>query len=102
MARAESTLTEYARLGFAELDAANDGVDQLGDRVSRDIVPLFAFAADPDLALRRLLDLLSVDPDRGGAVLDDEAAATRLIRVLGASEALGAFLLRRPEALGIV
>ncbi|MBN9607169.1 MAG: bifunctional [glutamine synthetase] adenylyltransferase/[glutamine synthetase]-adenylyl-L-tyrosine phosphorylase [Actinomycetales bacterium] len=99
MARAESTLTEYARLGFAELDAANDGVDQLGDRVSRDIVPLFAFAADPDLALRRLLDLLSVDPDRGGAVLDDEAAATRLIRVLGASEALGAFLLRRPEAL---
>ena len=95
MTRTTTTLTELARLGFSDLGWAGE---QLAP-VPADIVPLFALAADPDQALRCLLGLLETAPDEVAAVLADEAAAGRLLRVLGASEGLATFLSRHPEHL---
>lgn len=95
MTRTTSTLTELARLGFAELSRAAERVAGL----PAEVVPLFAHAADPDQALTLLGRLMEADPQRTGAVLQRPEAARRLLRVLGASEGLGAFLVRRPEQL---
>ncbi len=62
-------------------------------------MPLFAGAADPDQALRLVLELLEKAPERVHALLDDDESASRLLGVLGASEGLAEFLLRRPEHL---
>jgi glutamate-ammonia-ligase adenylyltransferase len=97
MAR-ELTLTDLARLGFAELDLA---ASLLGGELSvaAPWVSLFADAANPDQALRLLTNLLRAAPRETGALLADEEAAHRLIRVLGASEGLGEFFQRQPAAL---
>jgi [glutamine synthetase] adenylyltransferase / [glutamine synthetase]-adenylyl-L-tyrosine phosphorylase len=95
------TLTELARLGFADLGESARRLEAVPDAV----VPLFALAADPDQALRLLLGLLESAPGPTGAVLADAEAAgeagsaAALVRVLGASEGLSAFLGRHPEHL---
>jgi [glutamine synthetase] adenylyltransferase / [glutamine synthetase]-adenylyl-L-tyrosine phosphorylase len=95
------TLTELARLGFADLGEASRRLDAVPDAV----VPLFSLAADPDQALRLLLGLLESAPAPTAAVLGDAedagetGAAAALVRVLGASEGLAAFLGRHPEHL---
>ena len=48
MSRSQTTLTELARLGFAELESASERLSALG---SPELVPHFATAADPDQAL---------------------------------------------------
>lgn len=96
MTRAPTTLTELARLGFAELGETSDRLGELG---APELVPYFASAANPDQALRLLLGLRAVAPVELGALLADEASAGRLIRVLGASEGLASFLARHPEQL---
>lgn len=95
MTRTTTTLTELARLGFADLDAARSGLEHIDDA----LVPAFAVAADPDLALRSLGTLRDAAPDAVAALLRDDGATERLIRVLGASSGLGAFLQRHPERL---
>ncbi len=91
-----TTLTELARLGFAELE-------QSGDRISAlsldGLLPAFANAADPDQALRLLGRLQESSPSLLQKTLKDEDAAARLVQVLGASEGLGEFLIRRPAEL---
>ncbi|MDX2024916.1 MAG: bifunctional glutamine-synthetase adenylyltransferase/deadenyltransferase, partial [Microcella sp.] len=94
MSRQPSTLTELARLGFAELGAARDA---LGDWAEH--LEAFGAAADPDRALRLLVRLQEQHPDALRPVLADPAWAARLIVVLGASEGLGDFLRRRPAEL---
>lgn len=96
MARSQTTLTELARLGFAELSGTNDRLAALG---APELVPLFALAADPDQALRQLEYLRELAPREVGAVLADQDAAGRLVRVLGASSGLGQFFERRPAEL---
>jgi glutamate-ammonia-ligase adenylyltransferase len=98
MTRTTTTLTELARLGFADLSGAGAG---LAD-VPADLVPLFAAAADPDQALRQLRGLLESAPDAVAPVLADESAARRLVRVLGASSGLADFLSHRPEQLHVL
>jgi len=98
MTRATTTLTELARLGFADLDAAGAG---LAD-VPRHRVELFALVADPDQALRLLRGLIESVPDAVAPVLADEDASLRLLRVLGASSGLGDFLAHHPEHLGVL
>jgi glutamate-ammonia-ligase adenylyltransferase len=88
MTRTTTTLTELARLGFAELSSAGAALAS----VPAELVPLFATAADPDQALRLLSGLLEWAPD----------AVARLIRVLGASSGLGDFLAHRPEQLRVL
>ncbi|MDO7882105.1 bifunctional [glutamine synthetase] adenylyltransferase/[glutamine synthetase]-adenylyl-L-tyrosine phosphorylase [Antiquaquibacter soli] len=96
MTRAPSTLTELARLGFAELGETSE---RLGELDAPDLVPYFASAANPDQALRLLMGLRAVASDHLIPLLADTEAAGRLVRVLGASEGLASFLARHPEQL---
>lgn len=94
MTRSVSTLTELARLGFAELSAARDALDGF-----ESLLDAFGTAADPDRALRQLGRLREQHPDALTPLLADDDWAARVVRVLGASEGLGKFLRRRPEEL---
>lgn len=58
-----------------------------------------AAAPDPDMALLLLIRLIERDATVAELVRED--AARPLLRLLGASEALGEFLIRRPEHLDI-
>lgn len=98
MTRTTTTLTELARLGFADLSAAGEA---LAD-VPVGLVPAFAHAADPDQALRLLRGLRESAPAATTAVLDDDDAALRLIRILGASSGLAEFLRQHPEQLAVL
>jgi glutamate-ammonia-ligase adenylyltransferase len=91
-----TTLTELARLGFTELGLAGDRIAELGLEA---LLPAFASAADPDQSLRYLGRLRESCPAELDALLRDEDAAARLVQVLGASEGLGEFLIRRPAEL---
>ena len=96
MPRNQTTLTELARLGFAELGETAERLGMLG---APELVPLFAEAADPDQALRLLVRLREHAPAPVAALLEHEDAAARLLRVLGASSGLGEFFERRPDQL---
>jgi len=100
MTREQTTLTELARLGFAELDPTATLLEELSASIEvESLLPLFAHAADPDQALRMLCSLLRQAQVETAAALRDPAAADRLVRVLGASAGLGEFLLRHPDQL---
>jgi [glutamine synthetase] adenylyltransferase / [glutamine synthetase]-adenylyl-L-tyrosine phosphorylase len=89
-----------ARLGFADAETVAGQVEQLGPHAD-DIVESLAFSADPDQALRLLLALLGAceQPDElMDALRRSMALRERLSDVLGASEALGHFLRRHPQA----
>jgi glutamate-ammonia-ligase adenylyltransferase len=96
MARNQTTLTDLARLGFAELGSTSALLAELGED---GIVSTFAHAADPDQALRLLIALREQAPGEVNALLAREDSAVRFIRVLGASEGLGEFFARRPREL---
>ncbi len=95
MTRTTTTLTELAKIGFADLGGAEGALASVPDGVA----PLFATAADPDLALRFVGTLREASPDAVAGILNDPASAQRLLRVLGASEGIAAFLVRHPEQL---
>ncbi|MGN6502202.1 MAG: bifunctional [glutamine synthetase] adenylyltransferase/[glutamine synthetase]-adenylyl-L-tyrosine phosphorylase [Pseudolysinimonas sp.] len=96
MTRATTTLTELARYGFGDLSGAGAALATLPEGLA----PAFAVAADPDQAVRFVVSLREAAPDAVDAVLADEAAAGRLIRVLGASEGMATFLGRHTAELG--
>jgi len=98
MTRATTTLTELARLGFADLDAAGAGLTA----VPPERVELFALVADPDQALRLVRGLIESAPEAVASLLADDGATLRLLRVLGASSGLGEFLAHHPEQLGVL
>jgi glutamate-ammonia-ligase adenylyltransferase len=107
MAREQSILTDLARLGFVDLDPTvlllAELDELLGDAVaSRELLPLFAHASDADGALRLLAALVRQSPVETVALLTDQSAADRLVRVLGASSGLADFLLRHPEELYVL
>ena len=89
--------------GFTDLDRVRslmgqrefEGVDLEA------LVAALSHAPDPEQALLLWLRLIEREPDAKGIVADEEQAA-RLARLLGASEALGEFLIRRPEHLDLV
>ncbi|MEO7007478.1 MAG: bifunctional [glutamine synthetase] adenylyltransferase/[glutamine synthetase]-adenylyl-L-tyrosine phosphorylase [Terrimesophilobacter sp.] len=97
MARQESALTGLARLGFTRLQAAAerlqswDGADAF--------LPMLSTSADPDQALRMLVELREHAAVETDAVLAEPVAAVRLIRVLGASMGLAEFFFRHPGEL---
>jgi glutamate-ammonia-ligase adenylyltransferase len=98
MTRPTATLTELARLGFSDLEAAGAG---LAD-IPAERIALFAQAADPDQALRLLSGLVSSAPAAVAPLLADDAAALRLVRVLGASSGLADFVAHHPEQLKVL
>ncbi|MDH6181060.1 glutamate-ammonia-ligase adenylyltransferase [Microbacteriaceae bacterium SG_E_30_P1] len=99
MTRAQTTLTELARLGFTDLGGASTLLAELG---APDLVPVFAKAADPDQALRLLIDLRERAPQPVEAVMGNPDASALLIRILGASEGLGSFFSRHPGELDVL
>lgn len=91
-------------LGFLDPDAATACLDRLGE--ARDpVLDVIGSNADPDAALEGLERLRAVLAERGEAdaaalltaLQDDEGTASRLVAVLGASEALADHLVRHPE-----
>jgi glutamate-ammonia-ligase adenylyltransferase len=103
-ARAESTPARLARLGFTDptraaaalaggaLGAYQSVVDD--DGLLRDV----SGTADPDHALAALALLLDADGSLAPALLADEVLRHRLLSVLGASRALGDYLVRAPSS----
>ncbi len=91
-----ATLTELAKLGFAELATAKVSLEEFAP----ELVAHFSSCADPDQALRFLTQLKERSPEHLAAILDAPDAAARLIRLLGASAGLGDFFRRRPDELG--
>src|SRR6185312_6866534 len=100
MTRHQTTLTELARLGFAELNSAAALLTEAsGDIDVEPLLPMFASSANPDQALRLLVELLRQSPSTVRTLVGISGAAHRLIRVLGASSGLGEFFQRHPEEL---
>jgi glutamate-ammonia-ligase adenylyltransferase len=88
-----------ARVGLAEPSVALQLIEQAnapGRALLQGRIALLRVCADPDAALRDVLELAARRP--GLADLDD-TTLTRLLRVLGGSLGLAEFLLRRPEEL---
>ncbi|HEY1531959.1 MAG TPA: bifunctional [glutamine synthetase] adenylyltransferase/[glutamine synthetase]-adenylyl-L-tyrosine phosphorylase, partial [Galbitalea sp.] len=94
----QTTLTELARLGFTELGEAAERVSELPEVV----IARFAHAADADQALKLLGQLREHAPTQVAALLGNEDAADRLIRVLGASRGIAEYFLRHPDELDVL
>ena len=98
--RTPSTDALLARLGFQDREAAvrRIAVPDLDLASGPDLLAAFAEAGDPDLALASLTALAEVaDAKELRAALErSEVFRRRLIAVLGASQALGEYLLRHP------
>lgn len=99
MSRSMTTLTELARLGFAELGSTNSRLEQLDAEF---VLPFFGGAADPDQALLYLSRLRESAPTELAALFEDAAATARLVQLLGASEGLAEFFVRRPVELSVL
>ena len=103
MSRSSSSLTALARLGFASLTRAASLIAEVSAVHPIDgLLPAFSGVADPDQALARLNDLLIASPEDVLPILDDPDAATRLIRMLGASSGFADFFLRQPGQLSVL
>ncbi len=101
-ALSQITLTELARLGFADLGRASSvlgGLKNDHERIVGDVLHHFAVAPDPDLALRQLASLLAAAPEPVVKLLGDDDGARRLVTILGASSGLGEFFQRQPAEL---
>jgi len=93
---AERRLTDLARIGFVDLSVARDELTRRGFEPE-----WFAVAASPDKALRwlgRLVDAHSATTE----FLSEDRNRENLLRVIGLSDGLGEFLVRRPDALARV
>jgi glutamate-ammonia-ligase adenylyltransferase len=103
--RETRSLTYLARLGFADLESADEQlhvVASLANLDVDDLVSAIPSAADPDQALALLAHLLRRAPGTVTPMLADGRSRTRLIRVLGASKGLGDFFARHPEELTVL
>src|SRR5690554_3524490 len=97
MSRSSSSLSALARLGFASLTRASGLLDQLRRYPRAEaLVPLFAETANPDQAAELLMELLRECAPQVEPLLEDEASARSLLRILGASRGLAEFLQRHP------
>ncbi|CAA9360283.1 MAG: Glutamate-ammonia-ligase adenylyltransferase [uncultured Nocardioidaceae bacterium] len=105
MARVTTIVGRLARLGFQDPESSAravqrlDGLLDAADGSDRSLADAFASTADPDQALRFLADLADRVDDRGELLeqlTGSGPLAPRLLRVLGASSALGDHLLRHP------
>ncbi len=101
---AGQSLAALAKYGFTELDQALTGLNQLvaliGDS-GRSALAHFSLAANPDYALAQLVRLAELDTSAIKKLLRNSDAAMRLIRLMGASEALAEFIARNPDCLSL-
>ena len=102
MPREQLPLTTLARAGFVGLSSVRAQLEALADESGLsvdDALPAFAGAADPDTALESLLRLVRRAPERVRLFLAAPDRASRLLRVIGASEGAAEFFLRQPPEL---
>ncbi|WP_043446941.1 bifunctional [glutamine synthetase] adenylyltransferase/[glutamine synthetase]-adenylyl-L-tyrosine phosphorylase [Arthrobacter sp. L77] len=90
--------------GFTDLEKSRRFLDapELQGLNDDDLFAGLALAANPDMALQSFVRLLAVDRTAVAAAFADVGRRGLLFRLLGATEALGEFLMRRPEHLDVV
>ena len=93
-------LDEVARLGAGRPHSGTDSVGRLTE--TRALLPLLATTASPDAALVALVSLLRQNSLEVYELLQSPAAATRLLKVIGASSGFTEFFLRHPEELTVL
>lgn len=98
-----------ARSGFVDPERALAHLDELAsvpefdEQLIAEIGDQSGSSADPDLALRQFVRLIGVcDRHSRSTLAADESLRGRVMDILGASEALGDFLVRHPQALAIL
>lgn len=103
MARPDATisLSALARLGFVELTAASADLEELAELTGLERAQLAdgLSAADPDAAVRGLLQVARRDVAQVKAVLVDPDARAAAWRLFGVSRGLAGFFERHPEQL---
>jgi glutamate-ammonia-ligase adenylyltransferase len=102
MPRSQTTLTDLARVGFAQLGWAGEELRALAETSGvalDDLLASFQLAADPDLALQGVKRILQRAESAMLDALRDPAARNRVVRVFGASSGLTDFFARHPEQL---
>ncbi|VXB45249.1 bifunctional [glutamine synthetase] adenylyltransferase/[glutamine synthetase]-adenylyl-L-tyrosine phosphorylase [Citricoccus sp. K5] len=89
--------------GFSDWARAREllASPELGSLDQQEIVSVLANAPDPDQALILFVRLLERAPTLVG-VLEDPVRSRAVARLLGASEALGEFLIRRPDHIDLL
>jgi len=103
--RQMATLTELARIGFADLSESREVLDTLQEVAGvdpREFLEDFRVAADPDQALRAIVSLARVDDGRTAGLLADPVHRVVLLRLAGASQGLVEFFERHPDELDVV
>jgi glutamate-ammonia-ligase adenylyltransferase len=98
-------LQAFAAAGFARLSTAATRLDVLAGLLGEqaaDLLRLFYVAADPDSALVWAVRLAERAPAVAGHLLAGEVTATRLVRLIGASDGLAQFLFRHPEECSVL
>ena len=90
--------------GFTDVEQSLRFLDapELQQIEEKTLFDALSYAANPDLALQSCVRLLAVAPDVAGIITGEPERAKALFRLLGASEALAEFLMRRPEHLDAV
>ena len=96
---------DLIRAGLQDLDLARTLFDQLKadgipDDRCRQLLNVLRHACDPDVALRNFVDIVNAAQSSQrdlNALIPSEEALTRLVTVLGVSDALGKFMRFKPE-----
>ncbi|MDO5721036.1 MAG: bifunctional [glutamine synthetase] adenylyltransferase/[glutamine synthetase]-adenylyl-L-tyrosine phosphorylase [Actinomycetaceae bacterium] len=101
MSRPVSAVSAAIKAGFAQPQRAVEHVQQLHATLGlagswEGLLPWFSDVADPDAACLLALRLAEADAQVLGQVLGDGARRGRLLAVLGASQALGEYLVKNP------
>lgn len=105
MTRQAPMLGALARAGFDDLERASREASALADSTGippEALIGAFSVAGDPDQALEELRRLVDRVPDTARAVMSDDDALERALRLLGASRGFGEFLLRNPDELELL
>ncbi|MEN9342643.1 MAG: hypothetical protein RIR24_230 [Actinomycetota bacterium] len=99
-----SSLSELAKFGFVDLSSTVSKLESLVQAVGdsgRSALASISLSANPDQALNLLLKLAEIEKQHLKKILSNSASANRICRLLGASEALGDLVYRRPELLSL-
>jgi glutamate-ammonia-ligase adenylyltransferase len=104
--RQTTAIGALARSGFVDPERAQRSLDQLAqfpffdESLVAEIAEQLGSSADPDLALTQFTRLVNAtDGSERATLASDEAYRGRVVEVLGASEALGDFLIKDSSAL---
>ena len=90
--------------GFTDLEKSRRflAAPELQGLNDDDLFEGLAVSANPDQALQSFVRLLAVNRKAASAAFSDDGRRGPFFRLLGASEALGEFLMRHPEHLDVV